>query len=72
MPLLPAVDGIVVVVRVGHTRDVSAQRLAQLLGSTVSAPLLGIVANCVPRKDIERYGFVWAPTAPGRRLRLIG
>ncbi len=72
MPLLPVVDGIVLVVRVGHTRDVSAQRLAQLLGSTVSAPLLGIVANCVPRKDIERYGFAWAPTAPRRRLKLIG
>jgi len=72
MPLLPAVDAIVIVVRVGHTRDVSAQRLAQLLGSTVSAPVLGIVANCVPRKDIERYGFTWAPTAPRRRLKLIG
>ncbi len=72
MPLLPVVDGIVTVARVGHTRDVSAQRLAQLLGSTASAPLLGIVANCVPRKDIERYGFAWAPTAPRRRRKLIG
>lgn len=72
MPLLPAVDGIILVTRIGHTRDVSAQRLAQLLARTVSAPLLGIVANCVPRKDIERYGFAWAPTAPKRRLKLIG
>ncbi len=70
MALLKLVDGIVIVARIGHTRDVSAERLAQLLGRTASAPLLGAVANGVPRKDIERYGFSWAPTAPGRR-RLI-
>lgn len=68
MPLLPAVDGIVIVARLGHTRRVSAMRLAQLLGRTASAPLLGAVANCVPRKDIERYGFAWAPvTRRGQR-----
>lgn len=72
MPLLPLVDGMLIVARVGHTRDVSARRLAQLLRSTTSAPLLGIVANCVPRKDIKRYGFAWAPTAPRRRRKLIG
>ena len=70
MALLQLVDGIVIVARVGHTRDVSAERLAQLLGRTASAPLLGAVANCVPRKDIEHYGFSWAPAGPGRR-RLI-
>jgi Mrp family chromosome partitioning ATPase/capsular polysaccharide biosynthesis protein len=70
MPLLPIVDGIVIVARVGHTRRVSAQRLAQLLGRTASAPVLGAVANCVPRKDIERYGFAWAPT-PSRAQRKL-
>jgi Mrp family chromosome partitioning ATPase/capsular polysaccharide biosynthesis protein len=72
MPLLPAVDGIVIVTRIGHTRDVSAQRLAQLLARSASAPLLGVVANCVPRKDIERYGFAWAPVGPRRRGKLVG
>lgn len=71
MPLLPRVDGIVLVARIGHTRDVSAQRLTQLLGRAASAPLLGAVANCVPRKDIQRYGFAWAPTAPSGRRKLI-
>ncbi len=70
MALLQLVDGIVIVARVGHTRDVSAERLAQLLGRTASAPVLGAVANCVPRKDIERYGFSSAPAGQGRR-RLI-
>jgi Mrp family chromosome partitioning ATPase/capsular polysaccharide biosynthesis protein len=63
MPLLPVVDGIVIVARIGHTRRVSAMRLAQLLGRTASAPVIGTVANCVPRKDIERYGLAWAPAA---------
>jgi Mrp family chromosome partitioning ATPase len=72
MPLLPAVDGVLMVARIGHTRDVSAQRLAQLLGRTASAPVLGAVVNCVPRKDIERYGFTWAPAGPGGRRKLIG
>ncbi|HEV3047137.1 MAG TPA: Wzz/FepE/Etk N-terminal domain-containing protein [Solirubrobacteraceae bacterium] len=70
MPLLGLVDGIVVVTRIGHTRRVSALRLAQLLGRTASAPVLGAVGNCVPRKDIERYGFVWAPTVRGGRRKL--
>jgi non-specific protein-tyrosine kinase len=70
MALLQLVDGIVLVARIGQTRDVSAQRLAQLLQRSASAPLLGAVANCVPRKDIERYGFAWAPSQRGRS-RLI-
>jgi Mrp family chromosome partitioning ATPase/capsular polysaccharide biosynthesis protein len=72
MPLLPSVDGIVMVARIGHTRDVAVQRLGQLLGRTASAPLLGAVVNCVPRKDIERYGFSWAPTASRPRRKVIG
>lgn len=70
MPLLPIVDGIVIVARIGHTRQVSAERLAQLLGRTASAPVLGAVANCVPRKAIERYGFTWAPAARRGRSKL--
>jgi Mrp family chromosome partitioning ATPase len=67
MPLLHLVDGLIIVARIGHTSDISAQRLAQLLDHTATAPVLGAVANCVPRKDIERYGFSWAPTQQRRR-----
>ncbi len=70
MPLLRQVDGVVIVARLGHTRRVSAQRLAQLLGRTASAPVLGMVANCVPRKDIEAYGFAFAPVLAHRRPRM--
>lgn len=69
MPLLALVDGIVLVARVGHTRRVSAQRLVQLLGRTASAPVLGAVGNCVSRKDVERYGFAWAPATLRRRRK---
>jgi Mrp family chromosome partitioning ATPase/capsular polysaccharide biosynthesis protein len=66
MPLLHSVDGIVIVVRLGHTRETSAQRLAELLTRTSSAPVLGVVANHVPRADIERYGY---SSTPGRKRR---
>lgn len=69
--LLRLVDGIVIVARVGQTRQLSATRLTQLLARTPSAPVLGVVVNGVPQKDIKRYGF---STYGGRswRRRLIG
>lgn len=57
MPLLNIVDGIVIVARLAHTREPSAQRLAQLLAHTPHAPVLGLVANCVSRAEAGRYGF---------------
>src|SRR5204863_8764810 len=73
MPLLPLVDGVIVVARVGYTREVSAERLAQMLRQTSFAPTLGIVANCAPPKEIERYGLassrngrVWGAGLIGR------
>jgi Mrp family chromosome partitioning ATPase len=72
MPLLSLVDGVVLVARVNHTRDQSARRLVQVLGRTATAPLLGVVANCVSDKDIERYGFLRAPSAPGASRKLFG
>ena len=48
IPLLAAVDGVVVVARVGHTRETSAVRLTQFLRRTPCAPVLGVVANAVP------------------------
>jgi tyrosine-protein kinase len=68
MPLMALVDGIVLVARIGHTREVFAQRLAQLIGRTATAPVLGAVVNCVPRRDIERYGFSFAPVRQRRKL----
>jgi succinoglycan biosynthesis transport protein ExoP len=57
MPLLALVSGVIVIGRVGHTREASAQRLAQMLHNDSFAPTLGIVANCASPKDIERYGL---------------
>jgi len=65
------VDGIVLVARVGHTRDASAQRLLYTLGRTVSTPVLGVVGNCASRKDAERYGFTWTSAAPRAQPKLI-
>ncbi len=71
MPLLGVVDGIVIVARVGHTRENSAQRLAQLLKQTPSAPVLGVAANAVSQADREKYGLS-ARTGRGWRRKLIG
>jgi Mrp family chromosome partitioning ATPase/capsular polysaccharide biosynthesis protein len=69
MPLLPVVDGIVLIARLGHTRQSSAQQLMQLLTRTANAPILGVVANDVARKDIERYGY---SASQGKRGWLSG
>lgn len=72
MPLMATVDGIVIVARIGHTRETSAQRLAQLLQRTPSAPVMGVVANAVSQSDIEKYGLSgrykrgWRHKLPGR------
>jgi Mrp family chromosome partitioning ATPase len=57
VPLLKSVDGIVVVARLAHTREMSAQRLVELLENTPHGPMLGLAANCVPRRETQRYGF---------------
>jgi polysaccharide biosynthesis transport protein len=57
MPLLHLVDGIVIVARVGHTRQASAQRLVELLERSPSAPVLGVVANDVASGELNRLGF---------------
>jgi Mrp family chromosome partitioning ATPase/capsular polysaccharide biosynthesis protein len=71
LPMLKLVDGLVMVARAAHTREVSAQRLRQMLSHTDSAPLLGVVANCVAPADSERYGF-GSPNGRIWPLRLIG
>jgi Mrp family chromosome partitioning ATPase/capsular polysaccharide biosynthesis protein len=72
MPLLGAVDGILIVARIGHTRETSAQRLMQLLKRTPSAPVLGVVANAVSQKDIKKYGLYSAEYKRGWRQKLLG
>jgi succinoglycan biosynthesis transport protein ExoP len=62
MPLLKLVDAIVIVARADHTREMSAQRLVQLLAQSDVRPL-GIAANCLPRREMDRYGFA---TGDGR------
>ncbi len=71
LPLLALADGIIIVARVGQTRELSARRLVQLLARTPSAPVLGVVANGVSQRDIRMYGF----SAYGEktlRSRLLG
>jgi Mrp family chromosome partitioning ATPase/capsular polysaccharide biosynthesis protein len=72
MPLLGAVDGIVIVARVGHTRAASAERLMQLLQHTPSAPVLGVVANAVSQADVKKYGIYAGQYKRGLRHSLIG
>jgi Mrp family chromosome partitioning ATPase len=57
LPLLGAVDQIVVVARAGNSREVSARRLRELLQRPSCAPVAGVVANCVAPKELKRYGF---------------
>ncbi|MGA2321436.1 MAG: Wzz/FepE/Etk N-terminal domain-containing protein [Solirubrobacteraceae bacterium] len=72
MPLLAAVDAIVIVARLGHTREKSAQRLVQLLMRTHTAPVLGVVANGVARKEIKKYGISPRGDRRGWPGKLIG
>jgi polysaccharide biosynthesis transport protein len=72
MPLLGAVDAIVLVARARHTREAAARRLRALLATTPSAPVLGVVANAVEAKEIAKYGIssgYGAQRWPGRLLR---
>jgi Mrp family chromosome partitioning ATPase/capsular polysaccharide biosynthesis protein len=71
MALLGVVDGIVIVARLGHTRELAARRLVQLLASASPAPLLGAVANSMSRKEARRYGYS-APSGRTWPARLLG
>jgi Mrp family chromosome partitioning ATPase/capsular polysaccharide biosynthesis protein len=71
MALFGLVDGIVIVARLGYTREASAQRLAQLLAHSSRAPVIGAAANCVTRGEAERYGISMAQGRAGP-ARLIG
>jgi capsular exopolysaccharide synthesis family protein len=69
VPLLRAVDGVIVVCRVGATRRTEAQRLSDLM-ATLGAPVLGTVANDIKSsgqfgRDYGYYGYGYAATTSG-------
>ena len=72
MPLLAAVDAIVVVARAGHTHERSARRLWQLLSNTPSAPILGVVANGITPREMQKYGISTSGERRGWKARLLG
>jgi capsular exopolysaccharide synthesis family protein len=56
IPLLPKVDGVVIVGQIGKsTRDAAECLRGRLVG--VNAPLLGVVANRVKDKGMAGYGY---------------
>lgn len=57
VPLFGAVDGIVMVTRVGHSREVSVARVRQMLERPSNAPVLGVVANFAAPRELKRSGF---------------
>jgi Mrp family chromosome partitioning ATPase/capsular polysaccharide biosynthesis protein len=57
LPLLGAVDQVVVVARAGNSREVPARRLRELLQRPSCAPVAGVVANCVAPRELKRFGF---------------
>jgi Mrp family chromosome partitioning ATPase len=57
LPLLPMVDAIVIVARVGHTGETSARRLVDLLSRAPHAPILGVIANDASEADMEVFGL---------------
>ena len=70
VPLLGAVDGIVIVTRLEHTREASAERMMTLLSRSSTAPMLGVVANAVSRGELRRSGF--STGYGGRRRPRLG
>jgi Mrp family chromosome partitioning ATPase len=71
MPLLAAVDAIVLVARAGHTHERSARRLWQLLSNTPSAPILGVVANGITPREMQKYGISTSGEGRGWKARLL-
>jgi tyrosine-protein kinase len=57
LPVLAMVDAVVLVARVGHTRETSARRLVDLLSRAPHGPVLGIIANDASSADMEAFGF---------------
>jgi Mrp family chromosome partitioning ATPase len=70
MPLLSAVDGILLVARAGYTNGASAARLVELLARSSTAPVCGTVANDVSESEMARHGYAAMP-ARRRWIRVL-
>lgn len=57
IPLLTAVDGTIVVARLGHSTRDAAQRLMELIGRVHGAEVLGVVANDVDDASGHPYPY---------------
>ncbi len=58
IPLLPKVDGVVIVSQIGkNTRDAAGFLRERLVG--INTPLLGVVANRVKGKGRTGYARLW-------------
>lgn len=64
LPLLRAVDGVLVLASVGRTRRDAAERLQQIIVSS-ETPLVGVIANCLRSRDRGRRATPNPPTATG-------
>jgi Mrp family chromosome partitioning ATPase/capsular polysaccharide biosynthesis protein len=56
IPLISAVDGVLLVARVGMTREDAARWLVEVIGRVPNANILGVVANAVPDAH-QAYGY---------------
>lgn len=57
VPILARADAVVLVVRLGYTRERSAERLQELLARGTSATVLGVVVNGAQERSIRQYGL---------------
>jgi capsular exopolysaccharide synthesis family protein len=65
LPLLPVVDGLIVVARIGETTRDTAQEMRDQL-DRLDAPVLGIVANVAKVGRRSRYGYgYYGPASQG-------
>ena len=61
LPLLSAVDAVIVVARLGQTKVAAAERLVELMERLPTVPFVGVIANDVLDEEKEAFGFVSYP-----------
>jgi polysaccharide biosynthesis transport protein len=70
LPLVSAVDGVVITTRVGVTTRRAAERLAQMISRVPGASVVGVVANDVRASEgLQTYGYTDSKRR-GRRVSL--
>lgn len=67
IPLVPMVDGVIVVARLNKTTSDQAENLRQQLGN-LGAPVLGVVANRVKGGHGDGYGYYYGSEIPENSL----